>query len=38
VTSAARWLEKGLQESTGKRFFVRGVVVFPGWFDVACEE
>jgi hypothetical protein len=32
VTSAARWLEKTLQGSTGKRFFVRGVVVFPGWF------
>jgi Nuclease-related domain len=32
VTAAAKWLEKKLQESTGKRFFVRGVVVFPGWF------
>jgi Nuclease-related domain len=32
VTAAARWLERRLQESTGKRFFVRGVVVFPGWF------
>jgi hypothetical protein len=32
VTGAARWLEGRLQESTGKRFFVRGVVVFPGWF------
>jgi hypothetical protein len=32
VTAAARWLETRLQESTGKRFFVRGVVVFPGWF------
>jgi Nuclease-related domain len=32
VTAAARWLEKTLQASTGKRFFVRGVVVFPGWF------
>jgi hypothetical protein len=32
VTAAARWLEKRLQASTGKRFFVRGVVVFPGWF------
>jgi hypothetical protein len=21
-----------LKRSTGKRFFVRGVVVFPGWF------
>jgi hypothetical protein len=32
VAGAARWLEKRLHESTGKRFFVRGVVVFPGWF------
>ena len=32
VTAAARWLEKRLQESTGKRFFVRGVVVFPNWY------
>jgi hypothetical protein len=29
---AARWLENNLQESTGRRFAVRGVVVFPGWF------
>ena len=32
VTAAANWLEKLLRESTAKRFFVRGVVVFPGWF------
>jgi Nuclease-related domain len=32
VTAAARWLESLLRESTGKRFAVRGVVVFPGWF------
>jgi hypothetical protein len=32
VTGAARWLEVELKKSTGKRFFVRGVVVFPGWF------
>ena len=32
VSAAAKWLEKKLQESTGKRFFARGVVVFPGWF------
>lgn len=28
----ARWLEQLLESSTGKRFAVRGVVVFPGWF------
>jgi hypothetical protein len=32
VTAAARWLEGTLQQSTGRRFFVRGVVVFPGWY------
>jgi hypothetical protein len=32
VTAAARWLECLLEKSTGKRFSVRGVVVFPGWF------
>jgi hypothetical protein len=32
VTAAGRWLESELKKSTGKRFFVRGVVVFPGWF------
>ena len=28
----ASWLRQLLQESTGKRFSVRPVVVFPGWF------
>lgn len=32
VSAAARWLGKKLEESTGKLFAVRGVVVFPGWF------
>jgi len=32
AAGAARWLERRLHESTGKRFFVRGVVIFPGWF------
>jgi len=32
AAAAARWLEGRLEESTGKRFPVRGVVVFPGWF------
>jgi nuclease-like protein len=32
ATAAARWLERKLEESTGKRFFARGVVLFPGWF------
>lgn len=32
VTAGARWLERLLENSTGKRFAVRGVVVYPGWF------
>jgi Nuclease-related domain len=32
ATAAARWLEKRLLQSTGKRFLVRGVVVFPNWY------
>lgn len=32
VAAAAHWLEKLLKESTGKRFLVRGVVAFTGWF------
>jgi len=32
VTGAARWLECLLEQSSGKHFAVRGVVVFPGWF------
>jgi hypothetical protein len=30
--AGAGWLAKLLEESTGKRFSVRGVVVFPGWW------
>ena len=30
--AGARWLSRLLEESTGKRFQVRGVVLFPGWF------
>jgi len=30
--ASARWLAQLLQESTGRAFTVRGVVVFPGWF------
>lgn len=37
VTGAARWLECLLEQSTGKRFAVRGVVVFPGWFVDQCS-
>jgi Nuclease-related domain len=32
VRAGAGWLERLLENSTGKRFAVRGVVVYPGWF------
>jgi len=32
VRAASDWLRRTLEESTGKRLPVRGVVVFPGWF------
>jgi hypothetical protein len=32
VTATARWLEDQIAESTGKRFPVRPVVVFPRWW------
>lgn len=28
----ADWLHSTLEESTGKDFFVRSIVLFPGWF------
>lgn len=30
--AGARWLSQLLEETTGKQFRVRGVVLFPGWF------
>ncbi len=32
ASAAARWLSSHLEELTGRKFPVRGVVVFPGWF------
>jgi len=32
AAAAAKWLERVLEESTGKQFRVRGVVVFPSWW------
>jgi Nuclease-related domain len=29
---AAKWLTRFFEDSTGKRFSVRGTVLFPGWF------
>lgn len=32
VKAAAHWLTKLLEETTGKKFIIKPVVVFPGWF------
>jgi Nuclease-related domain len=32
VTAEADWLQRMLQDSTGRSFAVRGVVVYPGWW------
>jgi hypothetical protein len=32
ASASARWLSSHLEELTGRKFPVRGVVVFPGWF------
>ena len=32
VRAEVAWLKRTLEESTGKRLPIRGVVVFPGWF------
>ncbi len=38
VTAAAKWLGAQIEESTGKRFPVRPVVVYPGWFIESSPE
>ncbi len=32
VKDASKWLENLLQESTGKKFKIKPVVLFPGWY------
>lgn len=38
VRAASSWLRNLLEESTGKRFTVRAVVVFPGWYIEPTAE
>lgn len=38
VAAASRWLEEIIQSSTGKKFPVRPVIVFPGWFVEPMPE
>jgi len=32
ATALAKWLQELLQKSTGQKFFVQPVVLFPGWY------
>jgi hypothetical protein len=32
VKTSARWLQELIEESTGKKFKVRPVILYPGWF------
>jgi len=38
VMAAAKWLSAQIEESTGKSFPVRPVVVYPGWFIESSPE
>jgi len=38
VQGAARWLSDQLQQSTGRRFPIRPVVLLPGWFVEVCTK
>ena len=38
VRALGRWLRDLLAESTGKRFPIRGVVVFPGWYTTTSAK
>jgi len=38
VMAAAKWLGAQIEESTGKHFPVRPVVVYPGWFIESSPE
>lgn len=37
VKAASSWLHNLLHESTGKRFSIKGIVVFPGWYVKTTE-
>ncbi|RWU09127.1 NERD domain-containing protein [Pseudidiomarina gelatinasegens] len=37
VKAASSWLHNLLFESTGKRFAIKGIVVFPGWYVKTTE-
>ena len=38
VKASAKWLSELLLQSTGKKYSVRGVVTFPGWFIQSTAE
>ncbi|HBG62157.1 MAG: hypothetical protein A2Y03_00525 [Omnitrophica WOR_2 bacterium GWF2_38_59] len=38
VNAAASWLKNRIQESTGKSFSVKPVILFPGWYVESTEK
>jgi len=38
VISASKWLEENLASSTGKRFPVKPVILFPGWYITSTKK
>ena len=38
VNASSKWLIEILQETTGKHFFVKPVILFPGWFVQSTKE
>ncbi|MFP7753462.1 nuclease-related domain-containing protein [Thermodesulfobacteriota bacterium B35] len=38
VNAASNWIKNILQETTGKKFYVKPVILFPGWFVESIKE
>ena len=38
VIAASKWLKNILQETTGKKFAVKPILLFPGWFIESTKE
>ena len=38
VKAAANWLKDLIHESTGRKFIIKPVVVFPGWYIEPTSE
>lgn len=38
ATALAKWLQELLQKSTGQKFFVQPVILFPGWYTEKMKK